>query len=270
MDKIGNYSIVPFKRHLQAEVTALTRFKYFMQGLVELDITKAREIIRCYKKQTGKSLSFTAWLVRCVAVAVSENLEVQAIKKRNKLYLFEDVDISIAIEKKIDGKPFPTLHVIRKANEKSLQEINDEIREIQKPISSKEVSSDISRKQLDKLLKLPKFMRELIFWRRIRKNPYYLKKINGTVSVTAIGMFGKGMSGWGINLGYHSVCIVTGGISYKPRLFDGQLVNREIMNLSIKVDHIIADGAPGVRFGRRLAELMESAFELKEYCFGEN
>lgn len=270
MDDAGKHTIIPFKRQLQAEVTALTRYKYFMQGLVELDITKARELLRCYKERTGKSLSFTAWLVRCVAVAVSENLEVQAIKKRNKLYIFEDVDVSIAIERKIDGKPFPALHVIRKANEKSLLEIHNEIRELQKPKSKEEMSSDISNKKLKRLLRLPKFIRKIVFWDRVRRNPYFLKQINGTVSVTAIGMFGKGMGGWGINLGYHSVNIVTGGITFKPRLFDGKLVNREFMNLSIRIDHTITDGAPSVRFGRRLGELIESAFELKEFCLKKN
>ena len=270
MDKIGKYTIVPFDRHLQAEVTAMTRHKYFMQGLAEFDITKAREIFKRIKeKSNGESLSFTAWVVRCVAVAVSENPEIQAIKKRNKLFLFEDVDASIAIEKTINGKSFPTLYIVRKANEKNLREIHDEIREVQRPKSSEDYSSDVSSKQLNLLLKLPKIIRELVFWRRLRRNPYYLKKINGTVSITALGMFGKGLSGWAVNLGYHSLCIVTGGISSKPRLVSGKLVNREFLNISVKIDHIITDGAPAVRFGRRLAELMEGAFELEEFSKGE-
>ena len=237
-----------------------------MQGLLELDITDAREIFRCYKDSNGSSLSFTAWMVRCVAQAVSENLEVQAIKKRNKLYIFDDVDVSIIVEKTIDGKLFPALYVIRKANEKSLKEIHDEIREEQRPKTSENYTSGYSRKRMNLLLKFPRFVRELLLWGHARRNPLFLKKSNGTIQLTAVGMFGKGTSGWAINLGYHSVNLVTGGMSKKPRLINGELVNREFLNLTVKIDHIITDGAPAVRFGKRLVELIEGAYELEEFC----
>ncbi len=266
MDKIGKYKVIPFKRQLQAEVTAMSRHMLFMQGLVELDITKAREFFRSYKEKHGKSLSFTAWVVRCVSVAVADNPQVHAFKKRKKLYIFDDVDVSIAIEKTIDGKPFPTLYNIRKAHEKDVMQIHNEIREVQRPKSKEDISSDISTKQLKLLLKIPKIFRTIFFWNRVMNNPKLHKKLNSSVQVTTVGMFGKGMSGWGVNLGHHPVNIVTGGISFKPRLIDGKLLNREILNLSIRIDHIITDGAPAVRFMRRLGELMEGAFELEKYC----
>ncbi|MCE7742935.1 MAG: 2-oxo acid dehydrogenase subunit E2 [Candidatus Heimdallarchaeota archaeon] len=266
MDKIGKYKVVPFKRQLQAEVTAMSKHMLYMTGLIELDITDAREFFRCYKEKHGESLSFTAWIVRCVAAAVNENLEVHTFRKRNKLYIFEDVDVSISVEKTIDGKPFPTLYNIRKANEKDVMEIHKEIREVQRPKKKEDISSDISARQLNLMLKLPKFVRKLIFFDRVMRNPIHHKKLNSTVQITTIGMFGKGMSGWGLNLGHHPLNIVTGGISFKPRFIDGELVNREILNMTLRIDHVVTDGAPSVRFIRRLGELVEGAFELEKYC----
>jgi len=265
MDKIGNYTTIPFKRKFQAEAVQFSRKRYYMTGLMELDITNARKIFVCYKKQHVDNLSFTSWVAKCLATAVSENKEVQSAKKGKKIIFFEDVDLSIPIEKIIDGKPFPSILIIRKANEKSLQEIHDEIRAAQFP-DKDDITSTISRKQLDMLFSLPRTVRTLIFWRRLRKNPFFLKKLNGTVQLNPLGMFAKGIGGWAINLGHHPLIIVIGGISEQPRLIDGKLENREFLNIALKIDHIITDGAPATRFARRLADLLQTAGFLEGFC----
>ena len=128
-----------------------------------------------------------------------------------------------------------------------------------------EMSTAVERKKLKLLLKLPKFIRHQLLWGRAKRNPLFLKKNNGTVQVTAIGMFGQGKKGWGINLGFAPVCIVIGGISEQPRLIEGKLVNREFLNLTVKVDHITVDGAPAVRFGNDLLNFIENAHGLEEF-----
>ena len=45
----------------------------------------------------------------------------------------------------------------------------------------------------------------------------------------------------------------------KPRYIDGQVQPREMLDLTISVDHEVVDGAPATRFARRLAELVEQA-----------
>ena len=265
MDNIGNYTTKPFKRKLQVEATEFSRNRYYMTGLMELDITEARKIFACYKRQTGANLSFTSWVAKCLATAVSENKEVHSSKKGKKIIFFEDVDLSIPIEKIIDGEPFPSILVIRKANEKSLQELHNEIRAAQYP-DKDDIHTSISKKQLNMLFSLPRFIRDLIFWRRLRKNPFYLKKLNGTVQLNPLGMFAKGIGGWAINLGHHPLIVVVGGISEQPRLIDGNLENREFLNITLKIDHIVTDGAPATRFARRLADLLQTAGFLEGFC----
>ncbi len=265
MDKIGNYTTKPFKRKFQEEVTKFSKKRYYMTGLIDVDITEARRIFACYKDREGESLSFTSWVAKCVATAVGENKEAQSAKKGKNLIYFEDVDLSIPIEKIIDGKAFPSLLVVRKANEKSLKELHEEIRAAQYP-EKKEMTTGIPQKTLKMLFGLPKPIRKLIFWRRLRNNPFFLKKLNGTVHLNPLGMFAKGLYGWAINLGHHPLNIIIGGISEQPRIVNGNLENREFLNIAIKIDHVIIDGAPATRFVRRLSEFLQTAEFLEEFC----
>ena len=56
--------------------------------------------------------------------------------------------------------------------------------------------------------------------------------------------------------------ITVGGIATKPRYVDGELEPRELLDLTISVDHEVVDGAPAARFARRLAVLVEQAAGL--------
>jgi pyruvate/2-oxoglutarate dehydrogenase complex dihydrolipoamide acyltransferase (E2) component len=56
--------------------------------------------------------------------------------------------------------------------------------------------------------------------------------------------------------------ITVGGIATKPRYIDGNLERRELLDLTISVDHAIVDGATAARFTRRLTSLLEHAVEL--------
>ncbi len=109
---------------------------------------------------------------------------------------------------------------------------------------------------------LPAFLRNG-FWRMVRKNPHLLKRFVGTVTLTAIGMFGEG-AGWGIPFrnANHTLMITLGGIGEKPGVVDGHIVIREYLSMTLSMDHDMIDGAPAARFTTRLKELIESGFGL--------
>jgi hypothetical protein len=44
--------------------------RHVIHGLLELDVTFAREILREHKARTGERLSFTGWIVACFAQAI--------------------------------------------------------------------------------------------------------------------------------------------------------------------------------------------------------
>jgi hypothetical protein len=62
--------------------------------------------------------------------------------------------------------------------------------------------------------------------------------------------------------------VTVGGISTKPRYIDGELQPRELLDLTISVDHEIVEGAPPARFARRLTALLGQADGLTDIALG--
>jgi hypothetical protein len=83
----------------------------------------------------------------------------------------------------------------------------------------------------------------------------------GTVSLTAVGMFGK-RGGWGLAPVQHTLCLIVGGITRKPAMVEDRVEPREFLSLTVVFDHDVVDGAPAARFVQRLVELVECGHGL--------
>jgi pyruvate/2-oxoglutarate dehydrogenase complex dihydrolipoamide acyltransferase (E2) component len=251
----SDYQVMPYSkiRRLAAEFRS-SRHMPMIYGLLEVDVSKARAHLRDQKAKTGEALSFTAFLMACLAQAVEEHKAVQAFRKGSKhLILFEDVDVLIYIER--GSLPMP--YIIRAANHKTVREIHHEIRAAQ--------VQDVAKVAVGfKLVQcLPTFLFKFFMWIAGR-NPQLMKKYVGTVALSAVGMFGNGAC-WGIPpAGPPSLSITVGGIGEKPGVVDGQIAIREYLSLTISFDHDIIDGAPAARFIQRLKDLIESGYGLDD------
>jgi pyruvate/2-oxoglutarate dehydrogenase complex dihydrolipoamide acyltransferase (E2) component len=231
--------------------------KHPIHGLIEVDVTEAREFIREHATRTGANLSFTGFIISCVGRAVDENKAVQAIRNwKNELVLFDNVDLTTIVEVTEGDQKYPVTHIIRSANRKSFQEIHTEIRQVQ--AAARERPSNPRRKSVPMRIfrLLPAFARRF-FYRIIRRNPVWMKRNVGTVALTAVGMFGQG-GGWGIPIAATPLFITLGGIAEKPGVAQGQIQIREVLSLTLTFDHDVVDGAPAARFTSRLKELIES------------
>lgn len=236
--------------------------KHMIHGLVEFDVTEPRKILREHKKQTGESLSFTAFILHCAGAAVAEDRMVHAYRDwRGRLVLFEDVDITTIIEIEVEDKSFPLAHVVRAANRRDFRDLHDEIRSIKARGDRNYDDRTVNLLRLYARLSGP--VRRLAY-RLAALKPQWQKRIGGTVSVTAVGMFGQG-GGWGIPIPLYTLNLTLGGISWKPAVIDGQVVPREILDVTLSIDHDIVDGAPAARFTQRLKELVESSDGLETW-----
>lgn len=56
-----------------------------------------------------------------------------------------------------------------------------------------------------------------------------------------------------------SLQVVVGGMTQRPRVVDGQVEIRDVLDLTLAIDHNVVDGAPAARFAAELRELIESA-----------
>lgn len=70
----------PPSRLSTMDVCALGRKKHHVTALIEIDVTEARAIFHSYKARCDESLSFTAWVVSCVAAAAAEYPQAAACR----------------------------------------------------------------------------------------------------------------------------------------------------------------------------------------------
>ncbi len=266
-DQVGSYQVVDLSpgRRLMINMLNLSGPAHNMYGLLEVDVTIARKFIAEHRARAGETLSFTGFLTLCLACAVSEHKEVQACRKgRKQLVLFDDVDVGMMIEGKIGDKRALMGHVIRGANRKTYREIHDEIRSVQStPVPPNKGLPSWFRTAMLLPWPLSRLFKAFIRMAE-RRDPTFGASMGGTVSITAVGMFGEGHSGWGIYPVTGTLGLVVGSIAWKPAVVEGQIEPREILHLTVTFDHDVIDGAPAARFTRRLMELIESGYGLDE------
>jgi pyruvate/2-oxoglutarate dehydrogenase complex dihydrolipoamide acyltransferase (E2) component len=239
---------------------------HHMKGLFELDVTEGRKIIHSYKERTGGDISFTSWIMKCIALAIREHKHVHALRKGKKLIIFDEIDISLPVEKKVKTDSLPLPLVIRRVDEKSVLEITREIRDAQaEETEGIEVIGSEKKSLSMRLVKyfpsFPKFMRNLIY--RRFKDPFFLKENAGTVLVTTVGMFSRS-GGFVLPLTPNPLVFAIGGIAKKPGVVNDQIEVREYLSVTVLLDHDTVDGAPATRFVSRFAELVETASGLDD------
>jgi pyruvate/2-oxoglutarate dehydrogenase complex dihydrolipoamide acyltransferase (E2) component len=264
---IGPYHVVdlPPGRRVWVNTLDLSWTPHAIYGLLEVDVTVARRFITEHKQRTGETLSFTGYLTYCLARAVDEDKAVQAyLKCRKQFVIFDDVDVGLMIEHKAGEKTALVGHVIRRANHKTYREIHDEIRSVQTaPVPPGRGMPAWFRSAMLLPWPLSRLFKALLVI-AVSRDPAILVSMGGTVSVTSVGMFGGGYSGWGLTPTGTSLGLVVGGTARKPAVVEGRIEPREILNLTVTFDHDVIDGAPATRFTRRLIELIESGYGLCE------
>jgi pyruvate/2-oxoglutarate dehydrogenase complex dihydrolipoamide acyltransferase (E2) component len=259
------YTTLPYPRIrlLMADGGQMGLMKHTVHGLVEFDITRAREIIRQHRAQTGEALSFSAFFLARLGKAIDADRQMHAYRSwRNQLIIFDEVDVNMLFEVEVDGRKTIRPHIIRAVNKKSIREIHEEIRAFQSQHQSSQES-----KFIDRFVRLPGFVRRL-FLRVLFKNPRLIKEYYGTVLVSSLGMFGSG-SGWGIPVPNHSLQLTLGGIGEKPGVVDHRIEVRQYMSVTVSFDHDVIDGAPAARFTQRLKDLIERADGLGDWVIPE-
>jgi pyruvate/2-oxoglutarate dehydrogenase complex dihydrolipoamide acyltransferase (E2) component len=258
-----DYQVVPYPKLRRALALTLrsVQHKSMIHGLIDVDVTSARAFLREHTAKTGESLSFTAFIITCLAKAVDENKSLQACRKGSKrLVLFDDVDVATLIEREMAGQKQPIVYIIRAANTKTFREIHQEIRAAQ--VNAVEQAWE-GLKDFGWLpLVVFKVLWPMFWWVKGRV-PAVQKKYGGTVGVSAVGMFGKG-AGWGIPINDHTLDLTLGGIAEKPAVVDGQIVIHEYLCITLSFNHELIDGAPAARFTERLKGLIESGYGLCE------
>ncbi|MQA11801.1 MAG: dehydrogenase [Pseudonocardiaceae bacterium] len=243
----------PVRRMVTAAVRA-GRGASPMHGLLDVDITEARRLLEA----SGQSL--TAFIVASVARTTAAHPQVHAYRNwRGQLLLHRYVDVATIIEVSTRHGAFGLAHVVRDADIRRSSEIGAEL----DTVKGNPRNSPNARKLtplVSAAIRLPGLVSAVY---SVARRSTRLRRMTGTVSVTAIGMFSGG-GGFGIAPpGPASLKIVVGGMSVRPRIVDGEVVARDVLDLTVTFDHNVVDGAPAARFVADLRRLIESAEVLR-------
>jgi pyruvate/2-oxoglutarate dehydrogenase complex dihydrolipoamide acyltransferase (E2) component len=254
------------------DTVRLGKARHHVPVMFEADVTAARAAMSKLK-QEAEHVSFSGWALKCVAQAANEHGRVHALRHgRRKIVVFKDVDVSLALYRRLNGgndERLPMPYVLRKANEKSVEQISGEIHHAQTVRLAPgeqwlDPSGNVPPPWLLRLaFTLPHQLRRAVYWDRLLADPWRVKRTMGTVMVTSVPVTSKSShGGWAIPIGIHPLVVAIGSVSRKPWVVQDRVEARDVLSLTVLFDHDVVDGVPVALFLRRLTELLEGAFGL--------
>jgi pyruvate/2-oxoglutarate dehydrogenase complex dihydrolipoamide acyltransferase (E2) component len=241
----------PASRQFTMDTGRISNGKHFVRALLEVDVTDALQKIKQVRTREHK-VSFQAWLIRVLAEAVAAHPPVNGIRRgRNAVVVFKSVDVSTVVEKRVNGTLVPLPMVLRGANFKSPFELTAEIQAaVDQSVSTagdlvlgKEDNSWLIRLGL----LLPQWARLAYMRWFILGNPPAMQKLMGTVMVTSLSTTGR-LSGWIIPTAMHPLSIGIGSLNKKAAFVGDAVQKRDILHLTVTIDHDVIDGMPAMRF----------------------
>jgi len=193
----------------------------------EVDMERAAEARDALNRQLGDrgKVSFNDVIVKATALALTKHRACNAWFQDDHIRYWNEVHIGMAVAVE-DGLITP---VIRHADLKALLEIGGEAR-------------DLAEKARN---------------RRLQPSEY----TGATFSVSNLGMFEIDQFTAVINPPEAGI-IAVGSIAPKPVVWDGQVVPRRRMRITMSCDHRVIDGATGAAFLKTLKEMLENPLAM--------
>ena len=252
----------PSVRAFTTDIGKISHGNHYVRTLLEVDITDALQRLKEIRK-SGRKVSLLAWFVKLLADSVARHPPINGIRKgRNKVIVFRDVDVSVIVERDVEGTPVPLPLVLRDTNHKTSAQLNDEIQKaVTQPIehAGNLVLGSGQNPLLVKIaLLIPQWLR--LFYMRIfiLSKPLRMQEMMGTITVTSLGTVGR-ISGWILPTSMHPLSIGIGTLNKKPVIYKGEIHKRDILNLTVTIDHDVIDGMPARAFVDDLVTRMEKA-----------
>jgi pyruvate/2-oxoglutarate dehydrogenase complex dihydrolipoamide acyltransferase (E2) component len=221
-----------------------------MHGLLDVDVTDARRLLDRHEPP----LSVTAFVIAAVARAVAAHPEVHAYRDwRGRLVRHRHVDVQTLVEVTTGQGPFGLVHVVRDADVRGIADLSAELRGVKADMLSAPTGRALQR--LAPIAgRIPGVFPAMyaVMGRSVRAH-----QLAGTVQVTAVGMFAGGGGFAVAPPTLASLLVVVGGLSRRPWVVDEQIAVRDVLDLTVTIDHNVVDGAPATRFGADLRRRME-------------
>ena len=257
MKKNFVFKKIPPSRIATFDIFSVGLLKHHVIGMLEFDVTDSRKRLLDLRK-SGTKVSFNAWIIKVISNVLYTHPEASSyVFNKNKLIVFKNINISILVEKEIHDKKVPIPVIIEKANEKSALQITIEIEDAKvQNLTDNDIVLKKKTSPSERIYyHLPGFLRRMI-WKIMLRNPRIAYKKMGNAVITSVGMIGK-INGWFIYKSVHPISFGLGSVLKKPVVIGNEIKIREILNMTILIDHDVIDGAPMVRFLNDLTKHIE-------------
>ncbi|BBP04810.1 hypothetical protein TPL01_12210 [Sulfuriferula plumbiphila] len=248
----------PKLRNFILDVMAEGRRKNTINLLFEADLTPIQQHLAQYAVQHGGRISMTTYIAKSLACAIDEDKTIHAYRYgKSKLMVFDDIDLSIMVEREIDGETMPITLIVRAANHKHIGDIYQELQAAKTAPLGEHGPMSALEKQF---FELPSPLRKII-WFFIRRDPHLFKQLAGTVGITSMGMHASGPAVI-IPITPMTLTLSIGAISKRLVLEDSRPVERDFIQMNLGANHDIIDGAPLMRFADRFKQKLQTGCAL--------
>jgi pyruvate/2-oxoglutarate dehydrogenase complex dihydrolipoamide acyltransferase (E2) component len=258
MDK-NNFrkSRFPKSRNLISDVMWLSKKKSLIHGLCEIDITGTRAYLKNYNSGSTPKVSLLSYMLFCYAKSLSKFESFNSFKKGMSVYTYEDVDISVIVERELNGEKYPMNYIIRNCNNKTIEEINSEL------ITAKNtpLGEIMFNKKIRLFASLPAFVRRAII-SYVARSPNLARQYFGTTGVTSVHTVSKGQF-WGMPVSPASMTMTIGSIYKKYAPGNNGIEENDFLCVTMSAEHELNDGVNGIRLFNYMKDLVESGYGLK-------
>tara|TARA_B100001013_G_C24537379_1_gene413190 strand:+ start:122 stop:742 length:621 start_codon:yes stop_codon:yes gene_type:complete len=186
--------------------------------MLEVDVTEAQKQRKSYSTDTGANLGMLHVLIKACSETLKRHPELNTILNNGNILYFDEINIGFAVALK-EGLIVP---VIRQVNDKNISEISNEARELVENSKDGKVLPD--------------------------------SLVGATFTISVLGT----VDGFTpiLNTGQSAILGVGRSVE-KPVVKEGEIIVREMMTVSLTVDHQVIDGAVAASFLRRFQQTVE-------------
>jgi pyruvate/2-oxoglutarate dehydrogenase complex dihydrolipoamide acyltransferase (E2) component len=124
-------SPLSINRRMAAASAAVCRERDTIHPMTEVDVSKARRLLRELRDDPEGGVSLTAYIVASLARAVAEHRELNSLVTRGRLVLLDDVTFGVLVERIVAGEPVPEPVAIKGVDKLTVRQITDTIRAAQ-------------------------------------------------------------------------------------------------------------------------------------------
>ena len=259
--------ISPFRKI--AIGTWRTAYDPSIYGTLRLRMDKAVEYIDKFRAQTGLKLTPTHLVTKAVALALKACPDANAILRWNRIYLRENIDISVLVLIQKDDRVDLSAVKLEQVDRMSLKEMVEKLEaHVEKIRARKDKVLEKTRKSMLRVpfllinffMKLLSFFAYTLNWNMAKAG--IPKDAFGGAMITSIGSIGLDV-GYVPIVPYSRVPIYAapGEIHSEPVVdHDGQIKVGKMMNLNATFDHRVVDGAHAAIMAKTIREVFEDPF----------